>query len=54
LPATYPGILGLVYQYKKNKRDALITGMLFFFTGFAIVLYLNQAGNHPVKGITLM
>jgi hypothetical protein len=41
------GILGLIYQYKKNKRDALITGMLFFFTGFAIVIYLNQAGNQP-------
>ncbi|MEO6455332.1 MAG: DUF2723 domain-containing protein, partial [Ginsengibacter sp.] len=41
------GILGLVYQYKKNKRDALITAMLFFFTGFAIVIYLNQAGNQP-------
>ena len=41
------GILGLVYQYKNNKRDALITGLLFFFTGFAVVLYLNQAGNQP-------
>ncbi len=41
------GILGFLYQYKKNKRDTLITGMLFFFTGFAIVLYLNQAGNQP-------
>ncbi len=41
------GILGLVYQVKKDKRDALITGLLFFFTGFAICLYLNQAGNQP-------
>ncbi len=41
------GILGLVYQYMKDKKDFLITGLLFFFTGFAIVLYLNQAGNQP-------
>ena len=41
------GLLGLFYQIKKDKRDALITGLLFFFTGFAICLYLNQAGNQP-------
>ena len=41
------GILGLIYQYKNNKRDTFVTGLLFFFTGFAIVLYLNQAGNQP-------
>jgi hypothetical protein len=41
------GILGLIYQYKKDKNDTLIVGLLFFFTGFAIVLYLNQAGNQP-------
>ncbi|MEP6582793.1 MAG: DUF2723 domain-containing protein [Ginsengibacter sp.] len=41
------GILGLVYQYKKDKRDTLVTGLLFFFTGFAIIIYLNQAGNQP-------
>lgn len=41
------GLLGVLYQYKKGKRDLLITGLLFFFTGFAICLYLNQAGNQP-------
>ena len=41
------GILGLIYQYKNDKRDTLITGLLFFFTGFAVVIYLNQAGNQP-------
>ena len=41
------GILGLIYQYKKDKRDLLVVGLLFFFTGFAIVFYLNQAGNQP-------
>ena len=41
------GLLGLLVQYRRNRRDALITGLLFFFTGFAIVLYLNQAGLQP-------
>lgn len=41
------GILGLVYQVKKDKRDGLVVGLLFFFTGFAICVYLNQAGNQP-------
>lgn len=41
------GLLGLFYQARKDKKDALITGLLFFFTGIAICLYLNQAGNQP-------
>jgi transmembrane protein TMEM260 (protein O-mannosyltransferase) len=41
------GILGFVYQYKKDKNDTLIVTLLFFFTGLAIVFYLNQAGNQP-------
>lgn len=41
------GLLGVYFQYNRNKRDLLVTGLLFFFTGFAIVLYLNQAGNQP-------
>jgi hypothetical protein len=41
------GILGIIYQVKKDKNDALVTTLLFFFTGMAIILYLNQAGNQP-------
>jgi hypothetical protein len=41
------GLLGVIYQYKKDKGDTLVVGLLFFFTGIAIVLYLNQAGNQP-------
>lgn len=41
------GILGFIYQLKKDKRDAFIVGLLFLFTGAAIVFYLNQAGNQP-------
>jgi hypothetical protein len=41
------GLLGLFFQYKKDKRDALVVGLLFFFTGLAIVIYLNMPGNMP-------
>ena len=41
------GILGIVYHYQKNKKDGLVVGLLFFFTGLAIVIYLNMPGNQP-------
>jgi len=41
------GIIGAVYHYNNNRKDFLVTGLLFFFTGFAVVLYLNQPGNQP-------
>ncbi|MCC9168477.1 glycosyltransferase family 117 protein [Pontibacter harenae] len=41
------GILGLIYQVRKNERDAFIIGLLFFFTGIAIALYLNQPPVEP-------
>ena len=46
------GLLGLIYQYNKDKKDALVSGLLFFFTGIAICLYLNQAGNQPAGTAT--
>jgi hypothetical protein len=41
------GFIGLFFHYSRNKKDFIITGLLFFFTGFAIVIYLNQAGLQP-------
>lgn len=41
------GLLGLFFQYKKDKQDTLVAGLLFFFTGIAIVVYLNMPGNMP-------
>lgn len=41
------GLIGAYFQYRKDKKDFLVVGLLFFFTGLAIVLYLNQAGNQP-------
>ncbi|MBK5273307.1 MAG: DUF2723 domain-containing protein, partial [Bacteroidia bacterium] len=41
------GIFGCVYQFLKNKKDWVVSFLLFFFTGIAVVLYLNQPGNQP-------
>ena len=41
------GIVGLVFQYMRHRHDFIIAGLLFFFTGWAIVIYLNQAGEQP-------
>ena len=41
------GIFGLLYHYKQRRKDSLVVGLLFFFTGLAIVLYINQPGNQP-------
>jgi hypothetical protein len=41
------GIFGLVYQFNRNKKDGTIVGLLFFFTGLAIVIYLNNTPQQP-------
>jgi len=41
------GVLGCVYQLLKDRKDWIATFLLFFFTGVAIVVYLNQAGAQP-------
>lgn len=41
------GLIGLFYHYKKRGDDTMVTFLLFFMTGIAIILYLNQAGNQP-------
>lgn len=41
------GLIGLLYHFKQKGADALVNMLLFFFTGLAIVVYLNQAGNQP-------
>lgn len=41
------GMIGLFYHYKKAKTDFIIVMLLFFFTGLAIVLYLNQYPYQP-------
>jgi hypothetical protein len=41
------GLLGMFFHYRKKKADFGVNFLMFFFTGFAIVLYLNQAGYQP-------
>ncbi|MGN7785552.1 DUF2723 domain-containing protein [Niabella sp. 22666] len=41
------GVLGFVFQLLRNKNDFIVTAILFFFLGEAIVLYLNAPGNMP-------
>ena len=41
------GIIGALWHFKRNQKDAGIVGLLFFFTGLAIVLYLNQNPMQP-------
>ena len=36
------GILGLIHLYQKDKKTIFILGSLFFSTGIAIILYINQ------------
>lgn len=36
------GLLGLFFQFDKDKRGTWIVFLLFFMTGIAIVIYLNQ------------
>lgn len=36
------GILGLAYLYRKDKKATIVLGSLFFFTGIAIILFINQ------------
>ncbi len=36
------GIIGIFFQFARDKRGAWVTFLLFFMTGIAVVLYLNQ------------
>lgn len=41
------GLAGAVYHFRKSKPDAWVVMLLFFFTGLAIVIYLNQTPLQP-------
>ncbi len=36
------GILGIFFQFARDKRGTWVTFLMFFMTGIAIVIYLNQ------------
>ncbi|MFC1732957.1 protein O-mannosyl-transferase family [candidate division KSB1 bacterium] len=41
------GLIGFFFHLNKNSRDTLIVGLIFFMTGIAIVIYLNQKAYEP-------
>ncbi|MDR1005259.1 MAG: DUF2723 domain-containing protein [Bacteroidales bacterium] len=41
------GIAGLIFHIKRRKKDAFVVFLLFFMTGLAIVVYLNQPPAQP-------
>ncbi|TYP90148.1 uncharacterized protein DUF2723 [Sphingobacterium allocomposti] len=41
------GIAGLIWHFRRDRKHAAIVALLFFFTGIAIVLYLNQSPVQP-------
>ncbi len=41
------GLIGALYHFKRRRKDALVIALLFFFTGIAIVLYVNQNTIQP-------
>ncbi|TAF73308.1 MAG: DUF2723 domain-containing protein [Bacteroidetes bacterium] len=41
------GLLGLVFQFGKNRKDFIVLGWLFLLTGIALVVYLNPPPTEP-------
>jgi hypothetical protein len=41
------GILGLLWQLKNDRKGFTLVTLLFFFTGIAVIIYLNQTPNEP-------
>ena len=41
------GLIGAIWHFKRNQKDAGIIGLLFIFTGVAIVIYLNSVPIEP-------
>lgn len=41
------GIIGLVFQFARNREDAWVVLLLFLMTGVAIIIYLNQTPYQP-------
>ena len=41
------GLIGLFYHLRKSKKDSWVVFLMFFMTGFAIIIYLNQTPLQP-------
>jgi hypothetical protein len=41
------GLFGLMFHFNRRREDAVVVTLLWFFTGIAIVLYVNQGNVQP-------
>ncbi|MBK6345211.1 MAG: DUF2723 domain-containing protein [Bacteroidales bacterium] len=41
------GVIGMLFHFNRNYKDGVVVGLLFFMTGIAIVVYLNQTPFQP-------
>lgn len=41
------GVIGMLGHFNRNYKDGIVVALLFFMTGIAIVLYLNQTPFQP-------
>ncbi|MFA6923685.1 MAG: DUF2723 domain-containing protein [Bacteroidales bacterium] len=41
------GLIGFYFHFKKNNKDAFVVLLLFFMTGIAIIVFLNQTPYQP-------
>lgn len=41
------GIIGLIYHYKSDNKDAWAVSLVFLFTGLAVLVYTNQRPFEP-------
>ena len=41
------GLIGLFFHYSRSKKDTWVVFVLFFMTGLAIIIYLNQTPVQP-------
>ncbi len=41
------GLVGAIWHFSRHRRHAVVVLTLFFMTGIAIILYLNQPPNQP-------
>lgn len=41
------GVIGMFFHFNRNNKDGVVVALLFFMTGVAIVMYLNQTPFQP-------
>jgi hypothetical protein len=41
------GIIGIVFQYYKARKDLIVVGVFFLITGLVLAVYLNSTPNEP-------